>query len=107
VRIHEETRRKALYVSEGCSTALHDLEPGEGDGLLDYLLRHSVREQYTYRHAYKVNDLILWDNRCLQHLAPPDYTHDAENLRHMYRLTVLGSESGRLLHPETEDFKPH
>jgi taurine dioxygenase len=107
VRVHEETGRKALYLSEGCCTELYDLEPEEGNGLLEYLLRHSVRAEYTYRHSYKVDDLILWDNRCLQHLAPPDYVHNAENLRHMYRLTVLGSKSGRPLKEQSEEFAPH
>jgi len=107
VRVHEETGRKALFLSEGSCTSLYGLEPEEGDGLLQYLLKHSVREQYTYRHTYKVNDLIMWDNRCLQHLAPPDYVHNAENLRHMYRLTVLGSPCGRLLDTQAEEFKPH
>lgn len=95
VRVHSETGRKALYVSEMMTSHFAGMTPEESAGLLEYLFRHSVKPEFTYRHNWKVNDLLMWDNRCTMHLAPADYTHDEP--RHMHRITVLGSPSGRRL----------
>jgi taurine dioxygenase len=100
VRVHPETGRKALYVSEAQTSRFLDLTPDEGRGLLDFLFRHMVTPEFTYRHHYKVDDLVFWDNRCAQHMALADYAHDAENPRLMYRLTVLGKMSGRFLYEQ-------
>jgi taurine dioxygenase len=39
-----------------------------------------------------VNDLVMWDNRCLMHLALPDF--DQTRTRHMIRTSILGELSG-------------
>ena len=94
VRIHEETGRKALYVSEGYTSHIAGMTREESRGLLEYLFRHCTQPEYTYRHAWTPGDLLMWDNRSVLHLAPADYTH--EHTRHMHRVTVLGSPCGRL-----------
>jgi len=95
VRVHPETGRKALYVNEMMTSRFAGMAPEESEGLLKYLFDHSVRPEFTYRHTWTVNDLLMWDNRCTQHLAPGDYTHDQP--RHMHRITILGTPSGRLV----------
>lgn len=93
VRVHAETGRKALYVSEMMTSHFLGMTQDESAGLLKHLFAHSVRPEFTYRHSWRVNDLLMWDNRCTMHLAPADYTHDQP--RHMHRITVLGMPSGR------------
>jgi taurine dioxygenase len=95
VRVHPETGRKALYISEGQTSRFVGMTVEESQGLLQYLFDHSTRPELTYRHNWAVDDLLMWDNRATLHLAVPDYTHD--DPRHMHRLTVLGDECGRLL----------
>ncbi len=95
VRTHPETGRKALYVNEMMTSHFVGMTPEESAGLLKYLCEHSVQPEFTYRHSWKVNDLLMWDNRCTLHLAPADYSHD--HPRHMHRITVLGTPSGRQL----------
>ena len=102
VRVHPETGRKSLYVSEGYTREFVGLTPDEGRGLLEFLLQHVVTPEITYRHHYRPDDLVFWDNRCANHIALADYVHDANNLRLMHRLTVLGPSFGRLLEPERE-----
>lgn len=97
VRTHPETGKKVLYMSEGNMSSIVDLTDDESRCLLDFLFMHAKRPEFTYRHFYNVNDLVFWDNRCVQHYAAADYSHDANNPRHMFRLTVLGQRSGRLL----------
>jgi taurine dioxygenase len=95
VRTHPETGRKALYLNETVTRCIYGMTSDESEGLLQYLFQHSVRAEFTYRHAWKLNDIVMWDNRCTMHLAPKDY--DARQLRHMCRTTLVGSPIGRAL----------
>jgi taurine dioxygenase len=95
VRAHPDTSRKALYVSEAVTTHFVGMTPAESAGLLDYLFQHSVTPEFTYRHRWSVNDVVIWDNRCTLHLALKDFDHTS--LRHMVRMAVLGSPLGRVV----------
>lgn len=102
VRVHPETGTKSLYVSEGYTREFVGLTHDEGRGLLEFLLQHVVTPEITYRHNYRPDDLVFWDNRCANHIALADYIHDTRNPRLMHRLTVLGPSFGRLLEPDRE-----
>lgn len=93
VRTHPETKRKALFVSEARTSHFVGMTMEESRGLLQFLFKHSVRPEFTYRHFWSVDDLLMWDNRCTMHMALADYTHDQP--RHMHRITVLGTPCGR------------
>jgi taurine dioxygenase len=95
VRVHPETGRKALYVSEMTTTGIVGLTDEEAEPLLGFLYRHCVQPEFTYRHKWQVDDLIAWDNRCTMHLALSDY--DIEVPRRLYRTTLLGEPSGALV----------
>jgi taurine dioxygenase len=92
VLVHPETGRRALYLNETVTTHIDGMTAEEGQGLLDFLFRHSVRPEFTYRHRWQMADLVLWDNRCTMHLAPRDYA--AGQARYMCRTTLLGEWSG-------------
>jgi taurine dioxygenase len=96
VTVHPETGRKALFVNESLIRQIHGMSREESAGLLQYLHRHAVRPEFTYRHYWRVGDLIMWDNRCTQHLAPRDY--DPDQVRNMCRTTLKGHPQGRYLH---------
>ncbi|GMV55135.1 MAG: taurine dioxygenase [Betaproteobacteria bacterium] len=98
VRVHPETGRKALYVSEALTFRFVGMTEAESRGLLEYLWRHSIRPEFTYRHQWKVGDLLMWDNRCAMHMAPADYTPGEPRL--MHRITILGTPSGRIYREE-------
>ena len=92
VKTHPETGRKALYVNRQVKW-ITGLSAAETRPLVDYLTDHATRTQFVYRHRWQKHDLIMWDNRCLMHIALGDY--DRRELRHMERTTVLGGVSGR------------
>jgi len=98
VRVHPESGKKALYISEGLTSHFVGMSVEESRGLLDYLFEHSTRPEFTYRHNWSPNDMLMWDNRSTVHLALPDYSHS--DTRHMHRLTVLGEACGRSLSEE-------
>ena len=91
VRVHPETGHKALYVSEQVRSFV-GMTVEESKPLLQYLTHHAVRPQNVYRHRWQKDDLLMWDNRCLLHIALADY--DRTQVRHMERTTVNGMPSG-------------
>jgi taurine dioxygenase len=92
VRVHPETGRRALYVGEKIKR-IEAMTENESRPLLDYLIRHATQPRFVYRHVWRQDDLLLWDNRSTIHLALGDY--DPQEVRHMERTTVLGTPSGR------------
>ena len=54
----------------------------EGQALLDELMAHATQRQFVYSHRWRVNDLVLWDNRCVLHRGRPfddlRWPHDAQ-----------------------------
>lgn len=91
VRVHPETGRKALYIGEKVKR-FDGMTEEESQPLIDYLVRHATRAEFIYRHQWRKNDILAWDNRCVMHQALGDF--DETQLRHMERSTVLGTPSG-------------
>ncbi len=91
VRVHPETGRKALYIGEKVKR-FEGMTESESKPLIDYLVGHATRAEFLYRHQWKKNDIVAWDNRCVMHQALGDF--DETQLRHMERTTVLGTPSG-------------
>jgi taurine dioxygenase len=91
VRVHPESGRKALYVNRQVRFFV-GMSSAESKPLIDYLTDHAVRPQNVYRHAWKVGDLVMWDNRCTLHMALGDF--DRTKRRHMERTTVHADRSG-------------
>lgn len=87
VRTHPETGRKALYVSEGFIVAFEDMRRSESGPLLRYLTRHCTTPDLTFRHRWKPGDLVMWDNRSVQHHAIHDHGGAP---RRLHRITVEG-----------------
>jgi len=87
VRTHPATGRKALYVNRLMTIAIDGLPDGESDELLNFLFEHQENPAFVYEHVWRVNDLLMWDNRCALH-ARTDFSNDERRL--MRRVTVLG-----------------
>lgn len=87
VRVHPETGRRALFVSEHFTTRIVGLAQEESDALLAELFDYSTRPEHVYRHQWLPHDMVFWDNRSLMHLAagcPEDQR------RKLYRTTIEG-----------------
>ena len=94
VRVHPETGCKALYIGEKVSCFVGMTEE-ESRPLIDYLVKHATRPQFIYRHQWRTNDIVLWDNRCTMHVALGDY--EDGKIRHLERTTIRGTPSGHFL----------
>ncbi len=87
VRTHPVTGRQALYVNRGFTTKVLGLSPHESRSMLHMLFEHCERNEFQVRHRWDVNDVVLWDNRRLQHFAMWDYwPHERKG----HRVTVKG-----------------
>ena len=87
VRTHPETGRKALYVSQGFTVAFEDMTREESGPLLRYLTMRCTALDLTCRHRWRVGDLVMWDNRSVQHHAIHDH---GDAPRRLHRITIEG-----------------
>ena len=90
VRVHPVTGRKSLYCSPRFTIGLEGdgLSEGDADALLDELIAHSIKTEFRYRHSWGDGDVVMWDNRCVNHRATGGYEYP--DIRHLYRTTVEG-----------------
>lgn len=88
-RIHPETGRPALFVSEHFTTRIEDLPEADSRALLQRLFEFSTRPEFVYRHRWRDGDMVFWDNRSVLHLAAgcPDHLR-----RRLHRVTIEGDE---------------
>lgn len=88
VRVHPETGKPALYLT-AMQTTRHfaGLTPEESRPLIEYLLTHATRPEFTCRLRWRPGTLGIWDNRCLLHMALDDYPN---HRRVMHRITLKG-----------------
>ena len=89
VRTHPFSGRKCLFVNEGYTAGIADMQNPEGDALMQQLIEHSIKPEFIYRHKWQVGDFLLWDNCSVQHQAVPDYKLPLR--RHMERTTLVGT----------------
>ena len=89
VRTHEVSGRKAIYAGGNVPWRIEGMSEHESSPLVTFLQEFSVRPRFTYRHAWRVGDVILWDNRSAMHRATA-YDQLAHR-RLMHRTTISGS----------------
>lgn len=89
VRTHPFTGRKCLYVMRDDCTGIEGIEQEEAEGLIAALADHIVKPAFIYRHQWRPDDLLLWDNCTVQHRAVQDY--DLPRRRLMHRTTMGGA----------------
>ena len=90
VRTHRETGRKSLFINPVYTIEIESLSKEESDTLLFELYIHMAQEKYIYRHEWKPDMLIMWDNRTVMHMAEGGYD-GYERLLH--RITIAGDKT--------------
>ena len=85
VKTHPVTGRKSLYLSRLMTRHVVGMDRGESNDLLNMLFDHAERTEFVYAHKWLMNDLLIWDNRCLNH-ARTDFPGSEERL--LRRLTI-------------------
>jgi taurine dioxygenase len=82
---HPETGRKLLYVNHSYTQHFEGMSEEESRPLLDWLLEHGHRPEFTCRFRWEPGSIAFWDNRACKHLA----VHDAGGFRRVMRRTQI------------------
>ena len=75
----------SLYLASHAG-AIRGMADAEAKKLLDELIAHATQRQFVYSHRWRVNDLVIWDDRCTMHRGM-DFD-DQRFARDMRRATV-------------------
>jgi taurine dioxygenase len=67
VNVHPESGRRGLYLGRRRNAYVEGLSLDDSNVLLDEIWAEATRESLTWRHQWRVGDLVLWDNRCTMH----------------------------------------
>ena len=86
VRTIPRSNRRSLYVASHASKII-DWPIPEGRLLLRDLIEHATQPEFVYRHAWRVGDFVIWDNRATMHRGRP--FEDAKYTRELRRVTTL------------------
>ncbi len=89
VRTHPETGRKLLFVNRSYTVGFEGWTEAESKPLLDYLLEHGHRPEFTCRFRWENGSIAFWDNRSTKHLA----VHDAGPFRRIMRRTQISGSA--------------
>ena len=87
VRTHPETELKSLYVNRGHTVGFKGMAEDESAPLLEELLEHQTRGEFTCRFQWRPGSIAFWDNRSAQHNPINDY-HGHKRV--MHRITLAG-----------------
>lgn len=80
IRVHPESGRKALYINRLMTRYIVGMDRAESDGLLNELFDQTERPEFIYEHRWTPGDLVIWDNRCVNH-ARNDFPAEPRLLR--------------------------
>jgi len=86
VRTHPVSGRKSLYLSSHAGGIIGMPMP-EARIFLRDLNEHATQPRFVYVHKWKVNDLVMWDNRQTMHRGR---RYDESQARDVRRTTVAG-----------------
>jgi alpha-ketoglutarate-dependent 2,4-dichlorophenoxyacetate dioxygenase len=86
VRTIPRSGRRSLYLASHQSRVI-EWPIAEGRLLLRDLTEHATQRENVYRHAWRVGDLVIWDNRATMHRATP--FDDVQYRRELRRVTTL------------------
>jgi alpha-ketoglutarate-dependent 2,4-dichlorophenoxyacetate dioxygenase len=86
VRVHPTSGRKSLFLSAHAGTIVGWPVP-EARAFLRDLAEHATQRRFVYSHAWRPNDLVIWDNRTTMHRVT---RFDESQIRDLRRTTVAG-----------------
>jgi taurine dioxygenase len=67
VTAHPETGRPVLYVNRHMTREIVGVPDEEAKVLLEELYSRIEEPRFLYAHKWRKGDLVVWDNRCVQH----------------------------------------
>jgi alpha-ketoglutarate-dependent 2,4-dichlorophenoxyacetate dioxygenase len=85
---HPVTGRKSLYLSSHIGGIVGWPIP-EARAFIRDLTEHATQPQFVYSHKWRVNEMVMWDNRTVMHRATR--FNDLKELRDLRRTSIKGT----------------
>ena len=87
IRVHpDRDGRRSLFFTTNAGNEIGGMTLEEGQALHRKLASHVSSAKFCYKHRWQVNDLVIWDNRCLLHRARG---YDMDRYRRVFRRTTV------------------
>jgi taurine dioxygenase len=84
---HPNSGRRMLYLGRRRNSYIGGLDLAESEALLDELWSYVARPEFAWEHAWRIGDLVLWDNRSTMHRRD---SFDPATRRVMHRTQIKG-----------------
>lgn len=91
VFVDPETGDPAIWVNRLTTIKVNELEPDESKALIDEVRSYIKNEDCIYHHRWQPGDLLIWDNRILQHARGP---FDESQPRTLRRTPIMAARNG-------------
>ena len=85
VRRIPENGNRALAICRLMTDRINELPEPESRALIEVLCDHLEQPKYIYTHKWRKGDILIWDNRCVNH-ARTDFAETERRL--MKRVTI-------------------
>ncbi|MFT5132204.1 MAG: taurine dioxygenase [Gammaproteobacteria bacterium] len=91
MRPHPATGKKMIYGAADTGVGIVGMEKEAAMNFYREIGEYATQEKFVYRHQYKLNDVVIWDNAQLLHAAEvlERASSEKEN-RVMHRVSVRG-----------------
>ena len=90
IKQHPETKKEGIYGTIGYIIGIDGMNNQEAMKLLMELSAWQCKEEFLYRHKWKKDMLIMWDNRSVLHRATGGY-EGQERLLHRTTIAAYGA----------------
>ncbi|MEX2451115.1 MAG: TauD/TfdA family dioxygenase [Rhodospirillales bacterium] len=84
VRTHPVSGSKAIYFHQGKVEYVTGMGPEESQDFIHEILETAIKPEFVYKHAWRMGDMLIWDNRSAMHKAFPNF--DLNQRRELYRI---------------------
>ena len=89
IKSHPETREEGIYGTIGYIIGIDGIDNQEAMKILMELSAWQCKDEFVYRHQWKKDMLIMWDNRSVLHRATGGY-EGQERLLHRTTIAAYG-----------------
>ena len=89
IKEHPETKREGIYGTIGYTIGIDGMDNQDAMKLLMELSAWQCQEEFIYKHKWKKDMLIMWDNRSVLHRATGGY-EGQERLLHRTTIAAYG-----------------
>ncbi len=86
VKVHPDSGRKSLYVSRLMTSDIVGMDAKQSEDILLSLFAHCENPDFVYVHRWMPGDLVIWDNRSVNH-ARNDFPGEQRRLLRRYTVS--------------------